>query len=232
MLIKRVPGGGQILGFILGEVALQHKIEHHEISKEDAQSERLVSALSLSSSVVREGLNDPKTVPTSASSTDPLDLARPHAQDHELQPITLNPTTGLPDQLHSPGGVQTGPAFLSEGAARLSGQAVHVLKVTLRNSSGEAIGTWYEASESGIGFYGHTEQKALLRINFEEGMSIDFRGDYAPCAYHGTSACFQSLDAAARLYGVDIEYQSPYGILYFEGDEGHIENRGQTWTVP
>jgi RHS repeat-associated protein len=147
-----------------------------------------------------------------------------------LTPTQLDVVTGLPLQIHFPAGTVIGPAFATAEAAQAAGE--HVLEVTLSNAEGTVIGHWFEASEPGSEFYGHTEQKALLRVNLSEGMSLRFKGDYPPCSYDTKAACFQAMDTIARLLNVDITYESPYGVLEFHAGEGHKPNEGGVWTPP
>jgi hypothetical protein len=134
-------------------------------------------------------------------------------------PLNIDPDTGLPTQIHNLD-VEMGPPFASRPDA-LPGQ--NVAEVTVSDSDGNVIGHWWEVSEEGLGQLGHTEQKALSRINLEPGMTIEFTADAAPspCTYP-PSSCHGGLDVIASTNNVDIIYNGPQGTTYYEGGVGHV----------
>jgi RHS repeat-associated protein len=129
---------------------------------------------------------------------------------------------GVPVQLHRDRRI--GPAFRSraeaEAAIRDGG---HVMEAAIRKN-GREVARWWEASEPGYGgpYLGlsDTEQRALLRINLEPGLELEFTGTFPVCH---TRRCFQSLDFVSAEHGVDITYRSPGFNAYFQGYGGHIE---------
>jgi hypothetical protein len=132
--------------------------------------------------------------------------------------LDIDPQTGLPRQIAGP--AKIGPAFKTAKEAEAAGE--HALEVVVKDRRGNVVARWYEASEKGNEFYGHTEQKALNRIRLSPGLQIEFEGRLQPCAYHETSSCFKALDTVSAVYGVDIHYGWPGGSMRFDAWDGHI----------
>ncbi|HET6255334.1 MAG TPA: SpvB/TcaC N-terminal domain-containing protein [Puia sp.] len=107
-----------------------------------------------------------------------------------------------------------GPAYktfeeAAEAAAKSpatrSGNPPHVLGVIVRDASGAKIGEWFEVSEGGSGMLGHTEQKALARMNLKGGETVEFVGHYSPCNLE--AGCSSVMSDAAKKLNVDIRYR-------------------------
>jgi RHS repeat-associated protein len=110
-----------------------------------------------------------------------------------------------------------GPAFGTFEEAY--GQGGHVLEVVVRTKDGTEIARWWEASEGGgLGFAGHTEQKALSRIWLGPDIEFEMHGWFSPCPYG--QGCMNTMRYVADQYGTDILYITPRGNYFFsEGYE-------------
>jgi hypothetical protein len=97
------------------------------------------------------------------------------------------------------------------------GQGEHVMEVIVRSKNGTEVARWWEASELGLGFGGHTEQKALNRLmNLGIDTELELRGWYPPCPYSG--GCMNTLEEFARRTGIDITYRTPRAVYFFPGN--------------
>jgi hypothetical protein len=84
----------------------------------------------------------------------------------------------------------------------------HVLAVFVKDDKGKIVDRWFEVSER-AGMLGHTEQKALSRINLQPGMTVEFIGHYSPCSLPG--GCSRAMSEAALRSHVHIRYRFVYG---------------------
>ena len=134
--------------------------------------------------------------------------------------------TRPPIQLFLRDTVKIGPAFrtFEEAMAARARPESHVLRVVHKDVNGKVLNQWYEVSEQGIGIgrFGDTEQKALMRVRLEPGQSVEMYGQYAPCTVD--YGCHWAMDGVARETGADIFYI--YGPnaseLQYVGYEGHL----------
>jgi hypothetical protein len=83
---------------------------------------------------------------------------------------------------------------------------------------GKEVASWWEASQEGIGQLGHTEQKALKRINLGPGVEVEMRGAFPSCPYGG--GCMNTLQLATQS-GARIVYR------YFRGNTQYIIQFGR-----
>jgi hypothetical protein len=155
----------------------------------------------------------PLAVPEGTGEKVPAAAAPPPAA--EQTPIDFGGTAeapGPPLQLFGP---KVGPAFAT--AAEAEAQGEHVVEVVLRRKTGEEIARWFEASETGQEFAGHTEQKALTRIRLSADVEVEFRSikGYPPCPYGG--GCMNTLRGMAELTGTDITYRTHKAVFFFPG---------------
>jgi hypothetical protein len=121
---------------------------------------------------------------------------------------------GLPLQLWMNEKVKIGPAFKTLEEAMAAANGGHHLEVILKNKEGKVVGNWFEASEKGLEQHlGHTEQKALMRLSPEFGMSVEMRGAYPPCPYQKNIGCQSALQDAADFWGITITYQENNGAV-------------------
>ncbi len=115
---------------------------------------------------------------------------------------------GLPLPVHFPAipglsRVVGGPAYATRGLAEAG--PGHVLEVTVTGPGDSWRRTWFERSESGQrDMYGHTEQKAVLRMRLAPGLLIEMFGYHPPCPYE--NGCMNALEILARKHDVDITY--------------------------
>jgi len=147
--------------------------------------------------------------------------ALPVAQSAKgLQTVRVGLLSRTPVQLK---GVPTGPAFRTIEEA--SGMGNHYLQVQVRNKNGKVIAEWFEASEGGgLGLSGHTEAKALNRMNLKPGQEVLFIGEYQPC--NRTGGCNMIMSKAAKETGADIVYFAPDSrnpVRYYQGGVGQIK---------
>ena len=120
----------------------------------------------------------------------------------ESGPLVLN-ELGLPHQIWQTE-KKLGPAYKTLEEAVEAANGGHHLEVFLKDKDGKVVGHWFEASEKGFDSLGHTEQKALTRINPSEGMTLEMRGPYPPCPYE--EGCLNSMQAAADTFDIPIQY--------------------------
>lgn len=145
--------------------------------------------------------------------------ALPVAQSAQgLQTVRIGLFSRVPVQLR---GAPVGPAFrtLEEAA----GMGNHYLQVQVRSKSGRVIAEWFEASEAGSGLLGHTEAKALSRMNLKPGQEVLFIGEYQPCNL--TGGCNTLMSSVARETGADIVYFAPASrnpVRYYQGGQGQV----------
>jgi hypothetical protein len=117
------------------------------------------------------------------------------------QTVRIGLVSRVPAQLRGP---QVGPAFRTlDKIGELEGKQ-HYLEVAILNKKGNEIARWVETSEKGAGFFGHTEQKALSRMNLKPGQTVLFFGEYPPCPFQG--GCHEVMSRVARETGADIIY--------------------------
>ncbi len=122
----------------------------------------------------------------------------------EAVPFLLD-KSGLPRQLWQ-AEKKIGPAYKTLEEAMAAAQGGHHLEVIIKDREGKVIGSWFEASETGLENLGHTEQKALMRMNPSPGMTVEMRGPYPPCPWQEGVGCQNALQSAADFYGVPFRY--------------------------
>jgi RHS repeat-associated protein len=130
------------------------------------------------------------------------DAARAFLKTVDAGPLVLN-HLGLPFQIWQTD-KKLGPAYKTLEEAVAAANGGHHLEVFLKDKKGNVVGHWFEASEKGFESLGHTEQKALTRINPTEGMTLELRGPYPPCPYE--CGCLNSMQAAADIFDLPIQY--------------------------
>jgi hypothetical protein len=115
---------------------------------------------------------------------------------------------GLPLQVHFPtipglSRIVIGPAYPTRALAEAG--PGHVLEVTVTAPGEIWRKTWFERSETGQpDMYGHTEQKAVLRMRLSPGLLIEMFGYHPPCPYE--NGCMNALEILARRHDVDFTY--------------------------
>lgn len=116
----------------------------------------------------------------------------------------------LPQQIHFPSvagmRVEVGPAFRTAEEALEQGN--HAIEVIVRRTNGEEIARWFEASEIGLpSQLGHTEQKALTRINLGPDLEVEMRSllHHPSCPWK--YGCTNSLQAMADATGTLFIYR-------------------------
>jgi RHS repeat-associated protein len=116
-----------------------------------------------------------------------------------------------------------GPTYKSFEEAK--GKGEHIMEVVVKDENGNEIAHWWEASEKGSKFGGHTEQKALARLEeagYPPGTKVEFRGSYQACPYSG--GCHNTMDAFAQRTGIDITYRTYDGsIRDYVGGYGFVD---------
>jgi RHS repeat-associated protein len=149
------------------------------------------------------------TMTSAASAFGPLDIGS------ELSPVAGNVGSrsissvvlgenGLPTQIHR-ADVSIGPAYATLEEAVAASNGGHYLEVILSDRSGTQLARWFEASETGLPeMLGHTEQKALLRLNLSSGLEVEMRGFYPPCPYG--AGCMNALQGLADRSGTTFTY--------------------------
>jgi hypothetical protein len=130
------------------------------------------------------------------------DATRAFLKTVDAGPLVLN-ELGLPYQIWQTD-KKLGPAYKTLEEAVAAANGGHHLEVILKDKKGNVVGHWFEASEEGFKSLGHTEQKALTRINPTEGMTLELRGPYPPCPYK--EGCRNSMQAVANKFDVEIQY--------------------------
>jgi RHS repeat-associated protein len=128
--------------------------------------------------------------------------------------VEIDPASGLPRQIHNLD-TPIGPAYATSDAAL--GQGGHIMEVVV-SRKGKEVASWWEASQEGIGQLGHTEQKALKRINLGPGVEVEMRGAFPSCPYGG--GCMNTLQLATQS-GARIVYR------YFRGNTQYIIQFGR-----
>jgi hypothetical protein len=130
-----------------------------------------------------------------------------------------------PDQLY--GQFKVGPAYATreQAIANLPHDGAHLAQVT-HSRDGRVISTWWEVSETGQpAQVGHTEQKALVRVDLQRGDQLVIRGYHPPCAFH--TGCQMVMAHIATKTGAEIRYTGVSSLgnitewLYL-GRQGHI----------
>ncbi|MEO8128239.1 MAG: RHS repeat-associated core domain-containing protein [Bryobacteraceae bacterium] len=135
-----------------------------------------------------------------------------------LQTVRIGMFSRVPAQLSGP---PVGVAFRTLEEA--SGTGNHYLQVSVRSKSGKVIGEWFEASETGSELLGHTEAKALSRMNLKPGQEVLFIGEFQPCNL--TGGCNALMSRVARETGADIVYFAPASrspVRFYLGGAGQI----------
>lgn len=145
-----------------------------------------------------------------------------------LQTVRIGLISRLPVQ--TSGAVRVGTAFRTAEEAAANGN--HVLEVVVRSADQKVIARWWEASELGLAakhpnvtaaeMLGHTEQKALVRMNLKPGQTVEMYGSISPCTKD--FGCHWALDNAAATSGADFIYRTPRTITNYLGGEGHVES--------
>jgi hypothetical protein len=163
------------------------------------------------------GVGSPK-----AGASGPLPL------DRDVSAAEAAGKAAAPPQLW--GRYRVGPAYASreEAIANLPHSESHLAHVTYKDAKGKIIATWWEASEKGTGLpdqVGHTEQKALVRVNLQPGETLEIRGFHPPCQFD--SGCHMNMEDTAIQTGANIMYTgvSRNGNLVefvYQGGEGHL----------
>lgn len=129
------------------------------------------------------------------------------------QPSTTLPTVvlgegGLPLQIHRVEEIAIGPAYGSLEEAVAASPGGHQLEVIVRaRGQTNTLVRWFEASEKGLPeMLGHTEQKAVLRMNLNPELEIEMRGFHPPCPYG--SGCMNALQVLADRTGATFTYRA------------------------
>ena len=150
-------------------------------------------------------------------------------------PVLLN-EQGVPVQRY--GANEIGPAYATQEAAfeaqqqefdrrlaaatteaqRADVGAPHVLQVEIRDANETVLHRWWEVSELGQrASEGHTEQKAINRIDLEALRDQEYQlymaGLNAPCPW--AAGCSGMLEALHQQYEIDIIYNAKNGIYQF-----------------
>jgi hypothetical protein len=145
------------------------------------------------------------------------------SEGHGGQPSVVE--SDSPKQIYGKDSI--GPAYSSfaEAIEALPHAEAHIVEVVHTDTEGN-VRKWWEVSESGLSAQaGHTEQKALARVELQPGETLTILGWHPPCGY--STGCHMVMEDMAIRTGADITYigVSPTGEMmereYF-GGEGHI----------
>src|SRR5258708_23841418 len=130
--------------------------------------------------------------------------------------------TGANDTKQPKGG--DGEKYATIEEASVKGN--HYLRVEHLDEKGNVIEAWFETSGPG-GLEGHTESRALRKMNLKPGESVVFVGEYAPDNLPG--GCHELMDKTARETGADIAYfqlgEQQSSARFYQGGVGHIRAR-------